>query len=94
MGPTAAAGFAGVSVGAAKKWAAGAYRTATPGRAVESGRADGAGRRLAWAPTSQSTPRSQPARSVCDKQKVNKMSCCIWALWQTRPLLYLRSPEH
>ncbi len=41
----------------------GTSRTATPGRAVESGRGNRHGRRPAWAPTSRSTPRRRPARS-------------------------------
>ena len=41
----------------------GTSRTATPGRAVESGRGNRHGRRPAWAPTSRSTPRPRPARS-------------------------------
>lgn len=61
MGPTAAAEFAGVTVGAAKKWATGHLPRSYTGGAVESLRGNRHGRRPAWAPTSRPTPR--PDRS-------------------------------
>ena len=63
MGPTAAAKFAGVSVGAAKKWATGHLPHSYTGARCRIGARKPPRKEASLGLTSRSTPRPRPARS-------------------------------